>query len=292
MPRFKHILFPVDYSPRCVAAIPFVQDMLRNSGARLTTIYALPIPFYPPDVAWPGLVQVQEEDLESAKIRLENFNREQFANVADGTVIQAVCDSGDPASAIIAFAETNDVDLIMMPTHGYGPFRSLLLGSVTAKVLHDARCPVWTSAHIEDPGAEEHIRVRSILCAVDTKKEDIGVLHLAKCVAKDEDAELRIVHAFPQIAVRPDKYLDQELEHDLAEAAWHELSQMQREVGLDVPVVVEGGKIAEVVRGAVNRFDADLVIIGRGAALHEPFGRLRTNVYSIVRDSPRPVLSA
>jgi nucleotide-binding universal stress UspA family protein len=241
-------------------------------------------------VAWPGLVQVQEEDLEAAKLRLETFNREQFANVADGTVIQAVCDSGDPAAAIIGFAESNDVDLIMMPTHGYGPFRSLLLGSVTAKVLHDAHCPVWTSAHAEDPDNEEHVPVRSIVCAVDTKKEDIGVLQLAKCVSKDEGAQLRIVHAYPRISVRPDKYLDQELEHDLAEAGWHEISQMIKEAGLDVPIIVEGGKVAEVVRNAVNRFDADLVIIGRGA-LHERFGRLRTNVYSIVRDSPRPVLS-
>jgi len=264
--------------------------VLRNSGARLTTLYALPIPFYPPDVAWPGLIQIQEEDLQAAKIRLETFNREQFANVACGTVIQAACDSGDPASAIIDFAEANDVDLIMMPTHGYGPFRSLLLGSVTAKVLHDARCPVWTSAHSGDPGADDHLPVRSIVCAVDTKKQDLGVLQLAKCVAKDEGAQLRVVHAYPRISVRPEKYMDQELDQDLAEAAWYEISHMLKEVALDVPIVVEGGKVAEVVRKAVNRFDADLVIIGRGA-LHETFGRLRTNVYSIIRDSPRPVLS-
>jgi nucleotide-binding universal stress UspA family protein len=187
MPRSKPILFPVDYSPRCVGAISGARDLLRTSGA-----------------------------------------------------------------------------------------------------LHDARCPVCTSAHSGDPGSEEHVPVRSIICAVDTKKEDIGVLHLAKCVAKDEAAQLRIVHAYPSISVRSEKYLDQELEHDLAESAWHEIKRMQQESGLEVPIIVEGGKVAEVVRNAVNRFDADLVIIGRGA-LHDTFGRLRTNVYSIIRvlDHPR-----
>jgi hypothetical protein len=34
--------------------------------------------------------------------------------------------------------------MILMPTHGYGPFRQMLLGSVTAKVLHDSKCPVLT----------------------------------------------------------------------------------------------------------------------------------------------------
>jgi nucleotide-binding universal stress UspA family protein len=48
-------------------------------------------------------------------------------------------DHGDPATYITAQAEKNDVDLIMMATHGYGTFRSLLLGSVAAKVLHDAK---------------------------------------------------------------------------------------------------------------------------------------------------------
>jgi len=37
----------------------------------------------------------------------------------------------------------------MMPTHGLGGFRRFLLGSVTAKVLHDADCPVWTGVHLE-----------------------------------------------------------------------------------------------------------------------------------------------
>jgi hypothetical protein len=57
---------------------------------------------------------------------------------------------GDPASIITEYAARNRVDLIMMPTHGYGTFRSLLLGSVTAKVLHDAECPVWTGVHTAD----------------------------------------------------------------------------------------------------------------------------------------------
>src|SRR5207245_2957797 len=59
----------------------------------------------------------------------------------------AIVSLGDPAAEITHYAEKNQVDLIMMPTHGYGRFRNMLLGSVTAKVLHDAHCPIWTAAH-------------------------------------------------------------------------------------------------------------------------------------------------
>ena len=290
MPRFHHILFPVDYSPRCVAAVPFVRDMLKTSRARLTTLYSVPIPYNPTDVPWPGLIQIPEENISAARHHLRDFNREQFANVADGTIIQAHCDSGDPASAIIRFTEQHGVDLIMMPTHGYGPFRSLLLGSVTAKVLHDANCPVWTSAHIEDSGIETHVPIESIICALDTRPEDLSVLHLAKCLAKEEGAKLRVVHAYPQISAGQAKYFDHELEEDIAQGAWHELSRMEREAGVDADIIVEGGRVSEVVREVVNRYGADLVVIGRGSMQH-PFGRLRSNVYAIIRDSPRPVIS-
>ena len=57
--------------------------------------------------------------------------------------------------------------MIMMPATGLGRFRRVLLGSVTAKVLHDVSCPVWTSAHEPDPTLAAPGTYRTILCAVD-----------------------------------------------------------------------------------------------------------------------------
>ena len=59
-------------------------------------------------------------------------------SVVPGTEI--IVQEGDPAVNIADYASENGIDLIMMPTHGYGKFRSLLLGSVVSKVLHDADC--------------------------------------------------------------------------------------------------------------------------------------------------------
>src|SRR5579884_1741006 len=49
---------------------------------------------------------------------------------------------GDPAREIARIARDERADLIVMPTHGYGPVARFLLGSVTAKVLHESECPV------------------------------------------------------------------------------------------------------------------------------------------------------
>ena len=52
---------------------------------------------------------------------------------------------------------------------------ALLLGSVTAKVLHDAECPVWTATHVDrQAGAQPRGRVPNILCAVDATPKSVS----------------------------------------------------------------------------------------------------------------------
>jgi hypothetical protein len=58
----------------------------------------------------------------------------------------------------------------MMPSYGLGFFRPSLLGSVTAKVLHDVGCPVWTSVHAEEAPPLERIGCTKVLCAIDLRE--------------------------------------------------------------------------------------------------------------------------
>ena len=82
-------------------------------------------------------------------------------------MVDRVLVEGDPAIEIVRAAHEGNFDLIVMPTHGYGPFRRFVLGSVTAKVLHDADCPVLTGAHLADLNPATPIFFRNIVCAVD-----------------------------------------------------------------------------------------------------------------------------
>ncbi len=60
--------------------------------------------------------------------------------------------TGGVADSIVEFAREMHADLIVIPTRGFGPPRPFLIGSVTAKVLHDALCPVWISPHPKELG--------------------------------------------------------------------------------------------------------------------------------------------
>jgi len=287
MPSFKHILFPVDFSEQVRGIAPYVVAMSRRTGAQVTLLHVVEVPTgaYP---GWPAdaaLISLQDM-LRTRQQCVDTFLQNELRDVA----LTRVMREGDPARGIIEYAEKENVDLIMMPTHGYGPFRRFLLGSVTAKVLHDVKCPVWTSAHAPESPAPPS-GYRNLICAVDLTAKSLALIQWASAFAYENGASLKLLHAIP--AAEPRAAIDVEgarFRAFLFDAAREEVAKLQREAGTDWETVLEGGDVAQVVRNAVEQHHADLVIIGRGA-LHELFGRMRTHVYSVIREAPCPVIS-
>lgn len=284
MPRFQHILFPVDSSERCSAVRPFVTALAQRFHSRLTlmTVVQIPTSWYGGfDAGIPVMIDLPEME-EAARKELEIF--------CNDSMVDRVVTEGDPASEITQFAVANDIDLIAMPTHGYGRFRRLLLGSVTAKVLHDARCPVWTATHTEDPELGKHVTCHSIMATIDLSSMTVPMLHYYAEVARDFNAKLRLVHAVPSADNDTSYPLDQDFRTFLMQSARKEIGRLQATAGTNFEVCMEGGSVSKVVRAAALHHDADLIVIGRGK-LHDTFGQLRTNAYAIIRDAPCPVLS-
>lgn len=284
MPNIKHILFPVDFSDRCMGAVPFVEAMARHYSAKVTLI-TVSQPYFGGGFEGVPMIDPQEL-LTGLKAELEGWPPGGFA----GVELERIAASGDPSGCIVDFANTHNVDLVMMPSHGYGPFRQLLLGSVTAKVLHDVNCPVWTTAHTGEAPDREHIGLRKILCAVDAAPASIGLMRAAGKLAKEFGSALRLVNAVPGIEAWPERQMDQEFEQQIRENARRTVQELQRAADIDVPVCVGAGTVPDVVREEALQHGADLVVIGRGA-LKETMGRLRTHAYGIIRHAPCPVLS-
>src|SRR5205085_1726554 len=90
-----------------------------------------------------------------------------------------VVEVGEPGAMVLECAGASHADLIAMPTHGYDIFRRILLGSVTAKVLHDAKIPVWTDAHAPEASHRAHPQPRHIVCALDLKPESRRTLEFS-----------------------------------------------------------------------------------------------------------------
>lgn len=271
----KHILFPFDFSPPGFQAANFVRAAAERIGARVTLIGVIgPVP----DISD---AQRMEQDLQS---RLDSALGEELAGVA----VERITTLGDPAGKIVEFAHANQVDLIMLPTYGLGFFRSLLIGSVTAKVLHDARCPVWTAAHAEEQRARP--APRTILCSVGGTHGTAALIEWAGEFSERMGATLKLLHVVPPISEWLALPGERELQERLREEAHRELGAMRKSTGVDVPLRIATGPIAATVAEEARQDEADLVIIGRGS-LQSPLGRLRTHAYGIIQRSPCPVLS-
>ncbi len=198
---------------------------------------------------------------------------------------------GEQGSVIAAYAHANDMDLIMMPTRGLGPFRRFLIGSITAKVLHDGRCPVWTGVHMESAPPRQIIDCRRILCAVDLSPEADAALRWAADFAAANGAKLSIVHAVPGIDTRPAKYYDTEFHAELRRQARFEIEKLcERVQTVGADVMLLDGEPAHAIREAVLDQQADLLVIARGSAA-EGFGRLRKHAYDIIRNASCPTVS-
>ena len=158
MLKLKNILMPVDFSGRCHGAAHYADALIRHFRSELTVLHVLPPPHYEfsaMEVGGPVLEELYRNRKEHAEEELKKFIAEELRGYSvSGEIME-----GDPTHKIIEFSHDSASGLIMMPTHGYGPFRRFILGSVTAKVLHDADCPVWTGVHMEEalPACQHHL---------------------------------------------------------------------------------------------------------------------------------------
>ena len=260
--RIQKILFPVDFSDRSRGATNFVEEFIGLFQAELTLLHVVP-PFTYNDT--------MDKEADS-RLQLESFLPSDFAYFN----VKRVLLHGDPALQIVDFARSNGFDLIMLSTHGYGPYRRYLLGSVTAKVLHDSDCPVWTTSHLKNAPPIEKISIRNILCAVDLDSQGLKVLQWGASLAAEFQAHLSLLHVIPE----PDQDV----------RVRNAIEEMQRKAGIKATLHLEQGDIPDHVQRVAEQLHADLVLIGRSSDAGV-FGRLRKNAYAIIRQTPCPVIS-
>lgn len=282
------ILLPVDFSERSQSAGRYAGSLARRFGAQLVLIHVLSPPHY--ELASMEAGGAILDDLftarsEHARNQLNAFLAAELAGVDAERVL---CE-GDAARQIVETARARGVDVILMPTHGYGTFRRFILGSVTAKVLHDAECPVWTGVHIDSGPEMGTLDLRRIVVAVDLGSQSPKAIGWGRKIAAAYGARLSIVHARPCVS--------RASASGAADAGWSEellVEVRQRIHSLGAPegveIAVEAGDAPVAVCRYARAVSADLLVIARGSAAGS-FGRLRTNAYAIIRESPCPVVS-
>jgi nucleotide-binding universal stress UspA family protein len=284
----RHILVPYDFSTQSVQVVPFVRALASRFGARVTLLSVVPPTFEPVPAGMGGPRIRAGEDAAEWRHNLQRELDQALLKELTGLCVDRIAVGGDPAIQITEVAHAHDVDLIMMPTHGVGTFRSFLVGSVTAKVLHDAACPVWTAAHATSQVASNIPRL--ILCAIDGSAATSTIVHWAAEFAQAAGARLNLLHVVGPISDWPALESEQRLQEHVRADAREQIGALLKSAGIEAPLRVAVGGIVQTVSEEARQEQADLMIIGRGS-VPEPFGRLRTHAFSLIQRSPCPVVS-
>lgn len=268
---FRKILFPADFSKRCEGAARAVRTMARQFRAEVTALHVVE-------------VASANSTFEVLAARARDRMDQLVAQELEGCKVVQFVERGDPAQVILSYVRNGNFDLVMMPTHGYGPFRRYLLGSVTAKILHDASSSVWTCAHLETWPTAENLGIRNVLGAVDLGPRSAAVLAQASQMAERFQAKLTAVHVVPEA-----RWIE-EWRKKARKGIPEQIQKLLPATGPSADIEILEGSPASALPDASDRLNADLIVIGRTHA-PETGGYLGANAYAIIARSPCPVLS-
>lgn len=143
MVKVEKILFPTELRDYSLKILPYVISLSEKYNS---TIYLLHViedfakwgGFYIPHIS---LDLYQKEALEAAEKLMDKFCRQKMQ---DCTNVQRIILSGDPSAEILKTIDSEEIDLVVMGTHGYKGLEHAIFGSVAEKVIKNSAVPVLT----------------------------------------------------------------------------------------------------------------------------------------------------
>jgi nucleotide-binding universal stress UspA family protein len=146
MADIKRIAYASDFSPASLAAFPHALRLAQVTGAELTILHVLPSPMAPfidsgyvPQEVWD---QLDAGLRAQASGQMDRLVKQALAAGVRATA--SIVETGVPADEIVRAAERAKTDLLVLGTHGRTGVARLVLGSVAARVVATASCPVLT----------------------------------------------------------------------------------------------------------------------------------------------------
>lgn len=134
--KIRIILHPTDFSPAAEAAFSMANLLARAHKARIIVLHV-----YPPTICHGEAVARRQDDSFEADLWRQ---LDQYHAVEPDILVERHLIEGNPAEEIVRLGDLENVDLIVMGTHGRAGFGRLLMGSVAQEVMNQANCPVVT----------------------------------------------------------------------------------------------------------------------------------------------------
>jgi nucleotide-binding universal stress UspA family protein len=293
MLKIKKILYPTDFSEPSDQAFAAAVFLAERYGAELHMLHVLALHAADPsdpEHTLPGLDDVYEQLSSAADVRMRTAG-ETHASAIE--LHQSQTRGLSAAAGILDYAETQEIDLIVMGTHGRRGLRRFIMGSVAEEVVRLARCPVLTMRGDEDTKAPE--RFERILVPLDFSQHSRVALDNAKRLAADYGAQITLLHVVEEV-VYPDFYYPVSATgtmqtEALREEAKRRLDQMRDEIGPGATAHVSIGRASHEIAEFAANHDIDLIVIATHGLTGVESALLGTVAGRVTRMAPCSVLS-
>ena len=294
---FKNVLLATDFSPISDTAIPYAAAICRRFGGTLHTVHVLSdtaVIMMTGGVDYVSMATLYDDAIAEAKEKLQHI-----ADGFEGIQHREYVQQGQIWKNLAAVVEENDIDLIILGTHGRTGLGKLLLGSVAEDILRHAPCPVLTigphvSARERFPGytgkahdiAPRGLEVKQIVFGTNFGQNAALVAQTAFSLADEFHARLTMLHVmedYTQLGTQPGPIQDS-------------LRRLEDLIPSDVCLqfvpeeLVEFGSAHERILKVSADRDADLIVIGTRPEVgttHLPW----TTTHQVIAHAKCPVLT-
>jgi len=186
----KSIAFPTDFSEASAHALAYALALARWYGSKLFVTHIVP-----PEPRVSTGFEPLPIDLDSlwkdARAKLDDF---LLTHPLQGIPHEVVMRQGDLAEGVAFLLSKNDIDLVVVGSHGRGGLSKLVLGSTAELIFRTAPCPVLTvGPKVSTPPAEP-LSFKRILFATDFSAGSLQALPYAISLAEENAARLILAH--------------------------------------------------------------------------------------------------
>jgi nucleotide-binding universal stress UspA family protein len=293
----KNVLFATDFSSVAEGALAYALAICRHYGSMLHAAHAIPEVdiLVKAEAVAPDLLDSGYEAVRRAAIRRMMHLSSALENIPHRIYVH----QGDVWNVLSKIISKENVDLVVLGTHGRTGLGRLLMGSVAEQILRQAPCPVLTIGRRACGGlrkdcqpdgkelAPEEIEFREIISATDFSPESIAAAKYAISLAEEFQAGLALLHVV------------EETDRDQPSPTEWALERLESLVPEDAALwckprmVIKFGFPAECILKTAAERNADLIVLGLRTAAHLGIEThlTRGTTHKVVADTCCPVLT-
>lgn len=294
MIKLKKILFPTDFSRCAEQALAHAVFLAEKHGAEIHLLHVITLFEDQPNVVSDEIGETEEMVRKLEEIAERQLNK---AVDSDDMKISTSIKRGiSAAPTILEYASDNNIDLIVMGTHGRRGLGHLLLGSIAEEVVRMAECPVFTIRETEKSKSLE--AVNNILVPIDFSNHSRKSLSYAAEIAQSYNAKLQVLHIIEE-TIHPafsisGKSSVFDLIPGIQEDSRNRAEKMVKEVvssKVDFVITVKGGRATSDIVKFAKENSTDLIVIATHGLTGLEHMLLGSVTEKVVRMSHCPVFT-